>query len=1402
LAPGQAPPPLFSIPREQTTIEASTLPRKEASLITALEPSFTTKQAARQAHATEPPPFTLTNELMFFLAPGADVDAVARDLKVQALYPLTGQSDIWVFRAESVDAATKARAVAALDPRVAGAFFNRKIHLSKCYVPNDPYYQGAGVPPGFPGQWHLPRANLPTVWANDPTTGTGEVTGAGVLLAIEDDGLEFTHPDLAGNFNAANSANFGVFPPDSNYGPNTAYDGQDDLENRHGTAVGGVAAAVGGNGVGVTGAAPFAGLAINRIPFDNTQTDAMVDNAVGFNANTNNNSIKVKNHSYGLPAPYVDNSGESLAVNSSAAAGTLHSYAAGNYRGTFAQDSNKIQAQNNPNIICVAALGSDDKYAYYSNFGACVFVTAPSSSGTGTYGILTTDRTLGGVGQLVGYNPIFQHADPTTIPPTLEVDDAFPDHSYTSLFGGTSSASPLVAGILALGKQANPGMNIRLAQHCLARTSSVVDATDSTLQGGGDGSTAGSAWITNAASPTPFHFNQNYGFGVINANLFVKEAVKYTGVTEVGPAVHSESFAPISIPDYNGTSLNPVTRNFVVNYAGALPLEAIQVTLNITHPFRGDITATLTSPSGTVCRLMVPSGLDDGTFPDPFWSFPNWTFTTYAFWGEPLTVGTNPWTISVADAGAADTGTWNGFTFSASMGQPIPDTTPPHVVSITRAQPTPTNVNPLTFNVKFSEYVTGVDATDFVLTTTGSITGASITGVKGGCDSYVVTVNPGNGAGTIRLDHVDNDSIADGAGNKLGGTGVVGSAGDGSYALGQHYDYDNVPPTISVTSTSPDGGYTLNNQINITLQFSKALTLAGGNLQVTLDTGAVLTILPFSNKSSVSATYTVTAGQFSPDLTAQSPVVLLAGATLTDIYGNNCTLGISPANNLAATHAIVVDADPPRFGVVVDGFSGAELTDQTSITTIAAHWSGWVETGTGIAGYRWAIGTTAGSANVMPYTDVGLATAVTTSFLNINLHLTRGTKYFVTVEARDGIGNKGIAASPGITIDPAIPGGSDIIPLPPARLDALASSNQITLVWPSSPTPGVTGYRLWYKKTSDPWTAAQLVDNIPVPVAPATPSVVVTPLTLGQSYDFQIRTLLTTNESSSVYTSGTPTNLITINGAGNYATIGAAVTAATAGDTITIQAGMYTESLTLNKAIVLKGVSPKFTIITSGSAAFDDVVLTGAGPASLSQLTITGGGIGVNAGTTPVTLQNVIIHHTAGDGVSSTDTGSGLQVLSCTIAHNGAMGIDSAGSATVRDVIATGNATYGISVASAAGVTYNDSYANGTMKDYSSNVSLATNISTPVKFTDEPNNDYTEQTGSISIDSGSPADAFTNEPDYNGGRINLGAYGNTSFAATSPLPTGGGGGGGGGCGLTGLESVLLLALLRRRSPKT
>ena len=110
----------------------------------------------------------------------------------------------------------------------------------------------------------------------------------------------------------------------------------------------------------------------------------------------------------------------------------------------------------------------------------------------------------------------------------------------------------------------------------------------------------------------------------------------------------------------------------------------------------------------------------------------------------------------------------------------------PNVTGILRADRSPTPAKFIDSYVTFSDAVTGVDPSDFTLTTTGSVNGAFVDNVSGAGDAYTVTIDTGHGDGGLRLDLIDDDSIQTATGNPLGGPG----AGNGNFTTGETYTID------------------------------------------------------------------------------------------------------------------------------------------------------------------------------------------------------------------------------------------------------------------------------------------------------------------------------------------------------------------------------------------------------------------------------------------------------------------------------------------------------------------------------------------------------------------------------------------------------------------------------------
>jgi len=161
------------------------------------------------------------------------------------------------------------------------------------------------------------------------------------------------------------------------------------------------------------------------------------------------------------------------------------------------------------------------------------------------------------------------------------------------------------------------------------------------------------------------------------------------------------------------------------------------------------------------------------------------------------------------------------------------------VISIVRADDSPTNQATVAFTVTFDRAVTGVDTADFHVTTTGDQSGASIGTVSGGPTIWSVTVNTVNlVTGTIRLDLVDDDSIITSAipPVPLGMTGV----GNGNFSSGEVYDIDRMAPIVGLRTDAADP--TNSSSFTVTVTFSEdVMSFTQDDLRVTNATVSAFT---------------------------------------------------------------------------------------------------------------------------------------------------------------------------------------------------------------------------------------------------------------------------------------------------------------------------------------------------------------------------------------------------------------------------------------------------------------------------------------------------------------------------------------------------------------------------------
>ncbi len=170
---------------------------------------------------------------------------------------LTGSTNQYVLKLDErgPDALAAIRRYAAL-PGVQWAEPNAYVQVREDSAPNDAYYSY---------EWNMPNASVPAAWDLLSAAHPGQKPGNGVVIAIMDDGVDLSHLDLSIWQNPGQPTG-STGDDDNNSYPGDVHgwdflDGTSDPSPstagaNHGTAVAGVAAAVGNNnGRGVAGVA-------------------------------------------------------------------------------------------------------------------------------------------------------------------------------------------------------------------------------------------------------------------------------------------------------------------------------------------------------------------------------------------------------------------------------------------------------------------------------------------------------------------------------------------------------------------------------------------------------------------------------------------------------------------------------------------------------------------------------------------------------------------------------------------------------------------------------------------------------------------------------------------------------------------------------------------------------------------------------------------------------------------------------------------------------------------------------------------------------------------------------------------------------------------------------------------
>jgi uncharacterized delta-60 repeat protein len=112
----------------------------------------------------------------------------------------------------------------------------------------------------------------------------------------------------------------------------------------------------------------------------------------------------------------------------------------------------------------------------------------------------------------------------------------------------------------------------------------------------------------------------------------------------------------------------------------------------------------------------------------------------------------------------------------------------------------------------------------------------------------------------------------------------------------------------SITSSTTNGIYGSGSNINVTIAFSAPVTLSGGTLDITLDTGAVVKIAAFGPAGSATGVYSVGSGESSNDL--DSTGITLSGGTLRDNNNYDAIVAL-PSTTIKNGSDIIVDGIKP-----------------------------------------------------------------------------------------------------------------------------------------------------------------------------------------------------------------------------------------------------------------------------------------------------------------------------------------------------------------------------------------------------------------------------------------------------------------------------------------------------------
>jgi subtilisin family serine protease len=516
----------------------------------------------------------LSNQVMLRTAPWGDREALRVQLEMSGIPArCPGYSETLVI-AELPDAEAAAASLASLQamPGVESVEAAFETKSDAFWMPNDPLLVSGN---GEGSQWYLDPSDARNLGVSG---WWDQYRGNGIRVNVVDDGIQTGHHDLTDNVDRVNDRDYA----DDDYDPNPL------PGDGHGTAVAGIIGGRGNNGRGISGVAPECTLVGVRLDFVSRNPIESADCL-----HHQSNISHISNNSWGIPTQgiglaQVGLPGEEAITDGIATGrwgrGLVYLFAAGN-SGDVGDDANRSDLLVHPGVVVIGALSPDGKHAAFSNPGANVAVSSWGES-------VTTTTTGSG---------------------------------YRYDFNGTSAATPVTSGVVALMLDARPTLNYRDVQDILMRTAlKPAEVTFRTNRGG-------------------YSFNNEYGAGALSGERAVRLARKWSLLNKRITREYPISPILASIAD---NKVAGEVRTFSVPSSQNIRVESVQLVIHVEHARRGDLQIDIISPSGQVSRVLTASPQD--TNKDLAW-----TMRSVQFWGEN---STGTWKARIADTAAGITG--------------------------------------------------------------------------------------------------------------------------------------------------------------------------------------------------------------------------------------------------------------------------------------------------------------------------------------------------------------------------------------------------------------------------------------------------------------------------------------------------------------------------------------------------------------------------------------------------------------------------------------------------------------------------------------------------------------------------------------------------------------------------